>query len=217
MESTTLKKKYNKKEPDLIVMASGTGTLFINIVQACKNNSLNARVINLVTDNPRAVVIQKAQKEQVPVNIFSLKAFPSFSKWDTALCQHLKTKKPDLILLAGFLKKIGPRVLSHFKNRIINIHPSLLPRHGGDGMYGIHVHRSVLKAGDKKTGVSIHLVSEEYDRGPILAQTEVPVSPNDTPESLQEKVKKTEQVFYVSTLRKIFHNKINLRDFSSPL
>ena len=202
MESQSLKKESNKKVPHLIILASGTGTLFSSIVQACKNHSLNAKVINLITDNAQASVLKKAQSEEVPIKILSVKDFSSFSKWDESLCQYLQTKKPDLILLAGFLKKIGPKVLSHFKNRILNIHPSLLPHHGGPGMYGIHVHRSVLKAGDKKTGISIHLVSAEYDSGPVLAQTEIPVSPEDTPESLQEKVKKVEQVFYVSTLKK---------------
>ncbi len=217
MESQILKKESNKKIFDLVVLASGTGTLFDSIVQACKNHSLNAKVINLITDNAQASVLKKAQAEEVPIKILNPKDFSAFSEWDKSLYQYLQKQKPDLILLAGFLKKIGPKVLSHFKGRILNIHPSLLPHHGGPGMYGIHVHRSVLKAGDKKTGISIHLVSEEYDNGPVLAQTEIPVSPEDTPESLQKKVKKVEQVFYVSTLKKIFDNETIIKIFSSLL
>lgn len=217
MESQSLKKESNKKVSNLIILASGTGTLFSSIVQACSNNYLSARVISLISDNTQAPVLKKAQVSGVSIKIFNPKEFSSFSRWDEVLCQYLQIHNPDLILLAGFLKKIGPYVLSHFKNRILNIHPSLLPRHGGPGMYGIHVHRSVLESEDKKTGVSIHLVSAEYDSGPVLTQTEIPVSPEDTPESLQEKVKKVEQVFYVSTLRKIFNNEINLKTFSSTL
>ena len=195
----------------LVILASGTGTLFSSIVQACKNNTLKAKVINLISDNKNALVLQKSKKEKVPSKVLDLKDFSSFKKWDTHLCSHLKTQNPDLILLAGFVKKIGPEVLTSFKRRILNIHPALLPRHGGKGMYGIHVHRSVLESGDKTTGISIHLVSEEYDTGSLLAQKEIPVSPEEDPESLQEKVKKIEAVFYVSVLQKILEGKICLK------
>lgn len=194
----------------LVILASGTGTLFLSIVQSCKTDHLKAEVIHLISDNNQAPVLEKAKKENISVKILNPKEFSSFSDWDEALCQHLKSQRPNLILLAGFIKKIGPKVLSFFKNRILNIHPSLLPRHGGTGMYGRHVHHSVLKAGDKKTGISIHLVSEEYDTGPILAQTEIPVSPEDTPESLQKKVKQVEPTFYIATLQKILTEEIPL-------
>ena len=200
----------------LLILASGTGTLFMSIVQSCKTKHLKAEVIQLISDHNQAPVLKKANKENISIKILNPKDFPSFSDWDEALYQHLKNQNPDLILLAGFVKKIGPKVLDFFKNRILNIHPSLLPRHGGHGMYGLHVHRSVLEAGDKKTGISIHLVSEEYDTGPILAQTEIPVSPKDTPESLQKKVKKVELTFYISTLKKILNGKILLKTNNLP-
>ena len=212
-----MNKESKKKISNLIILASGTGTLFESIVQTCNSQYLDARVISLVSDNKKALVLKKAQAVKIPMKILQLKEFSCFSKWDEALCRYLQTKNPDLILLTGFLKKIGPKVLHYFKNRILNIHPSLLPNHGGSGMYGIHVHRSVLASGEKKTGISIHLVSAEYDSGPVLAQTEIPVSPEDTPESLQEKVKKQESLFYISTLKKIFNNEINLNSFSSSL
>lgn len=194
----------------LVILASGTGTLFSSIVQACKNNTLKAKVISLISNNKKSLVLQKAKREKVPVKVLDPKDFTSFKEWDAHLCSYLKTQKPDLILLAGFVKKIGPEVLASFKGRILNIHPSLLPRHGGQGMYGIHVHRSVIESGDHTTGISIHLVSEEYDTGSLLAQKEISVSSEDNPESLQEKVKKIEAVFYVSTLQKILEGKIPL-------
>ena len=202
----TLKPKINR----LVVLASGTGILFSSIVQACKNNILKAKVISLISNNKKSSVLQKAKKEKISSKVLDPKDFSSFKEWDAHLCSYLKTQKPDLILLAGFVKKIGPEVLTSFKGRILNIHPSLLPRHGGQGMYGIHVHRSVLESGDKTTGISIHLVSEEYDTGALIAQKEIPVSPDDDPESLQEKVKKIEAIFYVSVLQKIIEGKINL-------
>ena len=192
--------------------------------------SLNAEVLALITSNPKAPVIEKAKQAQVPFKILSPKQFASWTEWDQALCSHLnqvfnqpakRGRKPtdkvvqlgsnNWIVLAGFLKKIGPQTLSAFNNHIINIHPSLLPRHGGKGMYGLHVHQSIIKAGDKKTGVSIHLVSKEYDQGTLLAQKEIPVSPEDTPESLQKKVKKEEGPFYIATLNKICNQ--NLSNF----
>ena len=212
MRRRQLKKTASETEnlKRLIILASGTGTLFSSIAQACKTSHLDAKVISLISNNSEASVLKKAEKENVHTKILDLKKFPSFSEWDEALCAYLKSKRPDLIVLAGFIKKIGPSVLSSFKNCIVNTHPALLPRHGGKGMYGLHVHRSVLNTGDKKTGISIHLVSSEYDTGPVLAQTEIPVSPNDNPESLQEKIKKVEAVFYISVLQKIFKGEIKL-------
>ncbi len=194
----------------MLILASGQGSLFLNIVQACKAGHLKAEVIGLVSDNKNALVFKKAQVEKVAIKILDPKNFISFSKWDKALYEYLKEKKPDLILLTGFIKKIGREVLFNFKNRILNIHPSLLPRHGGKGMYGIHVHRAVIASGDKKTGISVHLVSEEYDKGLLLAQKEIPVFVEDTAESLQKRVKQEEQTFYVSVLKKIIKGEIPL-------
>ena len=193
----------NKKLNKLVILASGTGSIFLSLVKACKANILPAQTISLVCDNPKALVIAKAKKEKVPVLILDIKNFSSLLEWNKALLKYLQSQKPDLILLAGFLKKIGKPVLENFKNQIINIHPSLLPKYGGHGMYGIHVHRQVLEAGETKTGISIHLVSEEYDAGRILAQKQVPILPEDTVVSLQERVKKIEAKFYVDTLKKI--------------
>lgn len=213
MRSKQLKKTVSKTvKKQLIILASGAGTLFFSIVQACKTGHLDAKVIGLISNNSEAPVLKKAEKETVPIKILDPKKFPSFFEWDKALCIYLKSKKPDLIVLAGFIKKIGPSVLSSFKNCIVNTHPSLLPRYGGKGMYGLHVHRSVIKAGDKKTGISIHLVSSEYDTGPVLAQTEIPVSPSDNPESLQEKIKKKEAIFYISILQKIIKREIKIQN-----
>ena len=194
----------------LVVLACGTGSLFVNIVEACKKEVLPAEVVGLISCNSQALVLKKAEEKKIKSHVLELKKFSNFSEWDKALCSLLKDKKPSLILLAGFLKKIGPQVLSEFKNRIINIHPALLPRYGGEGMYGLNVHQAVIANKDKKTGISIHLVGEEYDTGPLLAQKEIEVSPHDTPQSLQEKVKKEEQTFYVSVLQKILKEEIKI-------
>ena len=205
----TMKKKTipnTQSKPKLAILASGTGTLFEAITQACFNHQLNAEVVTLISDRKQAPVITKAQNQNIPVKIFRIKDYPSLQKWDQNLCTYLKTIKPDLIVLAGFLKKLKKNVLHTFKNKILNIHPSLLPLHGGKGMYGIHVHKSVLRSGDKHTGVSVHLVTENYDTGPVLAQKKIALSPNETPETLQKKIKNEEKKFYISVLKKIIKN-----------
>ncbi|MCL2609931.1 MAG: phosphoribosylglycinamide formyltransferase, partial [Treponema sp.] len=119
---------------------------------------------------------------------------------DGEILEVLLRHRADIVFLAGYLKKIGPAVLSAFGGRIFNIHPSLLPRHGGRGMYGINVHRAVLASGETETGITIHRVSAEYDTGPIVAQRKVPVLPEDTPESLAARVLAEEHRFIVEVL-----------------
>ena len=187
----------------LLVFASGTGTLFEAIVKACQNNILPATVLSLITDNKKAFAIQKATYYKIPVKIFSQKDYASLNQWDMALTRYSILKKPDWILLAGFLKQIRPKMLRHFKTRMINIHPSLLPSHGGKGMYGSYVHQSVLKHKDKITGITVHFVSSQYDKGTIIAQKKISVSSNDTVISLQRKVKKQEKKFYISVLQSL--------------
>ncbi|HEU5194409.1 MAG TPA: formyltransferase family protein, partial [Methylomirabilota bacterium] len=118
----------------------------------------------------------------------------------------------DLVVLAGYMKKLGPRTLAHFRGRIINTHPALLPKFGGRGMYGLHVHGAVLAAGEKTTGASVHLVDEEYDTGRIVAQCEVDVRAGDTPETLAERVQRHERALLVDVLARVAGGKLRLSD-----
>jgi phosphoribosylglycinamide formyltransferase-1 len=122
----------------------------------------------------------------------------------------LASHNVDLVLLAGYMRPLGPEMLCRFKNRILNSHPALLPKFSGKGMYGDLVHEAVLSAKERVTGVTIHLVDEEYDHGPVVAQCEVGVYENDTVESLRDRVQERERRFWVETLQKIAHNEINL-------
>ena len=122
---------------------------------------------------------------------------------DTSICEVLSNYEVDFVLLAGYMKMVGPLVLSSFEGKILNVHPSLLPKHGGQGMYGINVHRAVIDAGEKKSGATIHLVNSDYDKGKILGQKSVIVDKDDTPDSLAKKVLKIEHSLYVETLKKI--------------
>ena len=123
--------------------------------------------------------------------------------FDTSICEVLRNYEVDFVLLAGYMKMVGPLVLSVFEGKILNVHPSLLPKHGGQGMYGINVHRAVIDAGEKKSGATIHLVNSDYDKGKILGQKSVIVDKDDTPDSLAKKVLKIEHCLYVDTLKKI--------------
>lgn len=196
-----------KHKKRLVVLASGTGTLFEALTRAFNPSTKPPcafEVVGLVSDKSHAPVITKAKKHGICVQKICPQNYRSFSEWDRALCVCLKSFRPDVVVLAGFLKKIGPQVLCAFPRRVINTHPSLLPRYGGKGMYGLHIHRAVLKAREKCTGVSIHLATQDYDTGPVLAQTKIPVLKNDSPQSLQARVKKIEQAFYVEVIKKHF-------------
>jgi len=127
---------------------------------------------------------------------------------DIEMLNILKNYKIDYLILAGYMKKLGDKVLSFYENKILNIHPALLPKYGGKGMYGANVHKAVLDAGEKETGVTIHLVTSEYDTGKILGQEKVPVLKDDTVETLSSRVLETEHKFYVEIIDKISKNEI---------
>jgi phosphoribosylglycinamide formyltransferase-1 len=129
---------------------------------------------------------------------------------DEAINAQLSEHNVEVVLLLGYMRKLGPATLRSFRNRILNIHPGLLPKHGGKGKYGIHVHESVLACGDAETGVSIHIVNEEYDQGPVIAQCRMPVLSCDTPATLQARVLAREHEFLVETLNMIVTGAIPL-------
>jgi phosphoribosylglycinamide formyltransferase-1 len=129
---------------------------------------------------------------------------------DEAICEQLSRHDVSIVLLPGYMRKLGPATLARFRNGILNIHPALLPKHGGKGKFGIHVHESVLASGDTETGVSIHLVDAEYDDGPVIAQCRIPVLHDDTPAMLQARVLAHEHEFLVETLNQIVAGSIRL-------
>ncbi len=139
----------------------------------------------------------------------SAKTHPHPEKLQEAILNVLEMNQAEWIVLAGYMKKLGPKVLETYRGRILNIHPSLLPKYGGPGMCGDAVHRAVLDAGEKETGVTVHLVDGEYDHGAILAQCSVPVAPDDTVELLSRRVLEREHGFLVETLDRILKGEIS--------
>ena len=152
-------------KPRLAFLCSGEGTTFEYLAQQTQFHP-----VCLITNIKKAPALKKAQNLNIPSLVICPSQYSSIDLWDQAVLKCLENKTIDLVILAGFLRRIGPQVLSHFKNKVINSHPSLLPKFGGQGMYGIHVHKAVHKSQEKMTGVTIHYVNEEYDQGSIIAQ-----------------------------------------------
>jgi phosphoribosylglycinamide formyltransferase-1 len=180
------------------------------VIRACNSGELNARPAVVISNNASAGALDIARRESIPAFHLSSKTHPAPGLLDRAITQTLQQHGAELVVLAGYMKKIGPFLLDAYKNRIINIHPSLLPKFGGQGMYGMNVHTAVIAAGEKTTGATVHLVEGEYDSGKILGQREVKVLPADTPQSLAARVLDAEHSLYVDVLKDIIDGKINL-------
>ncbi len=185
---------------NIAVFASGRGSNFTAILEAIRNGTLPARVCCLVSNRSDAGALAIARAHQVPSIHHSRQQFASDDAFAEALLATLRTHGADLIALAGYLKRIPTPVVAAFRDRIVNIHPALLPSFGGHGMYGHHVHEAVLAGGAKVSGATVHFVDEEYDRGPIIAQRCVPVALDDTPETLAARVLAVEHSLYPETL-----------------
>ena len=187
------------KKLRLAALASGGGTNLQAIIDACKRAELNAEVCVVISNNSGSRALQRARDEGIPA--YHLSAVTHPDSLDDEICHTLQDHEVDLVLLAGYMRLLGPITLA--RHRVLNSHPALLPKFGGKGMYGSNVHQAVLDAGETVTGVTIHYVDEQYDHGPTLAQCEVPVLPNDTPETLEERVKERERSFWIETLSDI--------------
>lgn len=196
--------------PRLGFLASHNGTNMRAIVAACRAGRLNADATLLISNNRDCGAIAWADLQGVPWQHMSATKLGSEEALDEAMAAALKTAHVDLIVLAGYMRKLGPKTLEAFSRRILNVHPALLPKFGGQGMYGKHVHEAVLKAGEKVTGATIHIVDGEYDHGPIVMQAEVPVEPSDTPDTLAARVQAKEQELYPQVLQKVFSGEIDL-------
>jgi len=191
---------------NLAVFLSGTGTNFTAIAEAANEGGIPV-IITLVAGNkPDAAGLQKARYMNIPTALFMRPDFPDGKSFADYMLSVLRKYDVDLIALAGYMRKIPPRVIRAYRNRIVNIHPALLPRFGGKGMYGMTVHRAVIEAGVTETGVTVHYVDEEYDRGEIIEQRLVPVQPDDTPETLAARVLKVEHELYPEVLGKLAEN-----------
>jgi phosphoribosylglycinamide formyltransferase-1 len=192
------------------VLGSHGGSNMQAIIDAIEAGSLAARIVLVISNNSSSGAMDRAWKHGLPSLHLSSAIHPEPAALDRAIRDALLHAKTDVVVLAGYMKKIGPVTLASFRGRILNIHPALLPRHGGPGMYGIHPHESVLAAGDAESGVTVHVIDEHYDQGRILRQERVPVLPDDTPAMLQQRVLAVEHQIYVAVLKDVAAGKIQL-------
>jgi phosphoribosylglycinamide formyltransferase-1 len=182
----------------VIVFASGSGTNAENIVNYGRKTG-KYEVTHIAVNKPDAYVIKRAEKLGVPVFVFNRKDFYE----NRRVLDFLKKESPDLIVLAGFLWLVPQNIVEAFKKKIINIHPALLPKYGGKGMYGYNVHRAVKENGETETGITIHYVDEQFDHGDIILQKKVKVLPQDTIEDIALKVHDLEYVYYPKVIVKL--------------
>lgn len=184
----------------LIIFASGIGTNAKAIIEYFSKRE-DVSVALIVSDNPNAGVLNMAQEKGVPTRIINRQTLHSED-----FTAELSGLDPDLIVLAGFLKKIPELMVRRFPNKIINIHPALLPKYGGKGMYGMHVHQAVISAKEKESGITIHYVNEHYDEGSKITQAYCPVTDADSPETLAQKIHQLEHYYFPRTIDFLLKN-----------
>ena len=190
--------------------ASHNGSNMQAIIDACNSGILQANPTVVVGNNSKSGALERAKKEGIACYHISGKHYPDPKELDRVILNVMIEHLVDIIVLSGYMKKLGPKTLAHFKGRILNIHPALLPKYGGKGMYGMNVHEAVIAAGETESGVSIHVVDGNYDTGQLISQARVPVKISDTPETLAARVLQQEHLLFVETLQKIVTGEITL-------
>lgn len=184
----------------IVIFASGSGSNAENIINYFSKQK-TAVVSMILTNNPNAKVLERAKRLEIKSVVFNKEDF-----FKTENILQLLKQEADFIVLAGFLWKVPDKIVTSFCNKIINIHPSLLPKYGGKGMYGMHVHNAVVQNNEKESGITIHFVNENYDEGAIILQKQVEVTPTDTAENVAEKVHQLEYKYFPKTIEKCILN-----------
>jgi phosphoribosylglycinamide formyltransferase-1 len=192
-------------QPKIVVCASGEGSNFEAIVAASRRGELRAEITGLIVNRPKIGALGRARRLGIREKVLSPSKFSSRDAWDQAMLAQLEEWGADWLVLAGYLVLIGPQVLARFPGKIVNSHPSLLPKFGGPGMYGERVHHAVLAAGEKETGITFHLVDAHYDQGFILHQCKIPIHAGETVEQLSARLKREENYLFPKILNDLIH------------
>ena len=191
----------------IAVFISGGGSNLQSLIDASRAGRLAGEIVLVVSNNEDAYGLQRATKAGIDTFVYKFKDYESKEAAHADLMAMLENYRVEFIALAGYLKLLPSPVIKKFKNHITNIHPALLPKYGGKGMYGHHVHEAVIAAGDTESGVTVHLVDEIYDNGRILEQKKVPVLPSETADSLAARVLEVEHEIYPLALDKLIRGK----------
>jgi phosphoribosylglycinamide formyltransferase 1 len=193
----------------LALLVSGEGTLLEALAEASQSGRLPARIVLVVADRPHVRAIERARQRGFPTEVLPLRGVPQ-DRWSAALDAHLRAQGAEICLLAGFLAILPGPFLERWRGRVLNVHPSLLPKFGGKGMYGLRVHAEVLAAGETHTGATVHLVTEAVDGGPILAQREISIEMGETPDRLRDRVRLVEVEALTLVLRRLAEGRLAL-------
>lgn len=185
------------------ILVSHRGTNFQAIIDACEAGSLNAKVVVAISNNSESAGLERARAANIPAFHLSGGTHPIHDELDAAIVEVLVAHEVDLVITAGYMKKLGGQTLQRYQNKIINVHPSLLPKYGGAGMFGIKVHEAVLDSADTQTGITVHYVDGCYDTGAIISQVRLPIMADDTPQSLAARVLPQEHRLLVKSLKKL--------------
>lgn len=186
----------------IAVFASGRGSNFKAILDAIEGGTIpNAEIVAVISNNSDAGALATAREHGIPALHLSSKQFGSVEEFRSALLAALASHGANFVVLAGYMKKLDGGIVRKYRNRIVNIHPALLPAFGGPGMYGMHVHEAVIASGAKFSGATVHIVDEEYDRGPVVLQQQVALADGETPATLAAKVLAVEHELYPRAIR----------------
>jgi phosphoribosylglycinamide formyltransferase-1 len=205
-----LLQNHGTRSLNLCIFASGRGTNLNSIIKSQKSGKICSKVALVISNNSDSGALRIARKNKIPAIHLSERLFETKEAFDTALLKLLNKHKIDLIILAGYMKLLRPAIVRKYRNRILNIHPALLPMFGGPGMYGLKVHSAVIEAGCKVSGASVHIVDEIYDHGAIVIQRVVKVKDNDKPEELQKRILKIEHKLLPEAIKLFESKKFNL-------
>ncbi len=192
----------------IVVMISGGGTNLQNIIDYCNNHPMDLKIVGVISSNPKAYGIERAINNDIPTYHIGRKKYPDFKEKTENLKTCLRNLKPDLIVLAGYLEILAKEITEEYKCRIINIHPSLIPKYSGKGFYGMKVHEAVIKNNEKYSGATVHFVDSGVDTGQIIMQEAIRVREEETPEILQKRVLNIEHKILIEAINKFIDKEI---------
>ncbi|MDD9338928.1 MAG: phosphoribosylglycinamide formyltransferase [Providencia heimbachae] len=175
----------------IVVLISGSGSNLQSMIDGCHNGTINAEIVAVVSNQSNAYGLVRAQTAEIPAVCLNAKTYTSREEYDAALLDIIEQYQPDLVVLAGFMRILTPNFVKHFTGKMLNIHPSLLPKYPG-----VHTHRKAIENGDNEHGTSVHFVTEELDGGPVILQAKVPIFAEDTEDDVIERVKVQEHNIY---------------------
>ncbi len=194
---------------NISVLVSGGGTNFQAIIDNVESGFIeNARIALVISSNPNAFALERAAKHGIKSLVIGKNEYPDMAERTDAIIAALEAENTDLIVLAGYMSVLQPKLIERFRNRIINIHPSLIPKYCGMGMYGHHVHEAVLAGGEKESGATVHFVDEGVDTGKIIIQRSVPVLEGDTPDTLAARVLEVEHTILPEAVRRFCRDEL---------